>query len=164
MHRKPEDDLELRLIELPSVQTNDHFDDAADDEDHGGDGDDVGEESLIDERDGCEQQLLRLDRALLYSSAEQDEDWVFLPGGLDGERDFRVAGVEQVQARRRAERVWGRALRMAEEASPYAAASVEARIRWQGFCRRGEVRARMRELSARLAAFDDLTPLPAAVA
>ncbi|HOX43949.1 MAG TPA: hypothetical protein PK668_10125 [Myxococcota bacterium] len=156
MRRKPLDELDLRLVERAAVT------DPADLEDDAEDG--AEDTPQIDERDGCEQQLLRLDRALLYSSAEGDDDWVYLPGGLDGEQDFRVAGVEQVQARRRAERVWGRALRMAEEVSPYAAASVEARIRWQGFCRRGEVRARMRELSARLETFDDLTPVPAAVA
>ncbi len=117
-------------------------------------GDSVEEEAGAGAREDCEQHLLRLDRALLYSSAETDEDWVFLPGGLDGQEDFRVAGVEQVQSRRRAERVWARALAMARETSAFAAAGVEAHVRWLGFCRRGEVLARMQALSARLEALD----------
>jgi hypothetical protein len=115
-------------------------------------------ESDEEDLEACEFQLLRLERALMYSSAERPGELVYLPGGLEGQDDLCVAGAEQVRLQRRAERIWTRVLALARETSDFAAVAVEAHARLLGFLPRATLVARMEALSERLREFDGQPP------
>ncbi|MBN2498008.1 MAG: hypothetical protein JXR96_25675 [Deltaproteobacteria bacterium] len=106
------------------------------DSDHG---DDL--ERLLCERELLGEITLRLERALIYSSARRADDWVYVPGGLEAPGEPTWTSMEEVEALHARERAVRQAVAKAAEVSDAAAEEVGRHKRAEGFFRLSEVRA-----------------------